>query len=49
MVLIIKSFIIQSFIINLITLNISGIMAKIMHGWNVIILLMDYENMCHKF
>ncbi len=48
MMLIIKSFIIQNLIINLIILNISGVMAEIIHGWNVIILLMDYENMCHK-
>ena len=49
MVLITKLFIIQNFIMNLITLNISGIIAKIIHRWNMIILLMDYKNICHKF
>ena len=48
MVLITKLFIIQNLIVNLITLNISGKMAKIMYRWNVIIFLIGYKNICYK-
>ena len=49
MVLITKLFIIQNFIVDFIIYNISDVMVKIIYKWNVIILLMNYKNICYKF